>query len=144
MEYNEETIRIRSIEDLKLLDIQEVATIISLISDMLSYQTVLQSKQLIYIKYNTGEDVVEPTPDKKALQSVYLYIIAKVLYTQVGFIRYDNLYQRSMEGEFNYSLEPNVDVNIGNILSLLGLMYTFAGAKEFVIRDTNLPVFGIR
>ena len=75
---------------------------------------------------------------------VYLYIIAKVLYTQVGFIRYDNLYQRSMEGEFNYSLEPNVDVNIGNILSLLGLMYTFAAAKEFVIRDINLPSFGIR
>ena len=49
-----------------------------------------------------------------------------------------------MEGEFNYSLEPNVDVNIGNILSLLGLMYTFAAAKEFVIRDINLPSFGIR
>lgn len=49
-----------------------------------------------------------------------------------------------MEGEFNYSLEPNMDVNIGNMLGLLGLMYTFAGAKEFVIRDTNLPVFGIR
>lgn len=51
MEYNGGNIRIEDIENLNLLDIQEVAAIISLISDVLSYQAVQQSRELIYIKY---------------------------------------------------------------------------------------------
>jgi len=143
VEYNGGNIRIEDIENLNLLDIQEVATIISLISDVLSYQAVQQSRELIYIKY-TGIDAKEPIPDETVFQSVNLYILAKFLFTSVGFIRYNNLYNQSLEGDFDHSLTPNIEINIGNIFGLIGLMFLYNGAKGFIIRDANLLSFGVR
>ncbi|MGG7175957.1 hypothetical protein ACQPU1_00085 [Clostridium paraputrificum] len=129
-------------EELRLLNIQLGADIIAIISDILSYTSTRQSIDLVYSKYN-GEPGDVTMPDVTALESLYVGLIARFIYTEISFIRYDHLYEKYMNGEIEYSLQPDLDIINGNMLRNIGVFYSIRGAWGIYDRDTNQPVFGI-
>ena len=57
--------------------------------------------------------------------------------------RYEYLYNKKQKGEWEYSLEPNIYVNIYNLLGLFGLCLAIDASIEFFNRDAATPVFGV-
>ena len=132
------------IELLRLLDTQKCAQTISIYANILSYISTLEGIELIYSKYNKGVNSNElPNPDIPALQSVYLGLISKSMTTEIGFIKYNKLYKKYINGEITYSLRPNIDINLGNIFGLISLYYTLNGTKGIYKRNIDQPIFGI-
>ena len=129
-------------EELNLLSIQHIADIIFIISDILSYIATLESVDLIYSKYNDKLDII-PNPDIPVLQSALLSLLARMLYNQVGFTRYSHLVERKMNGEIDYSLSPNININTGNVLKTAGTFYGLMAAIEIFNRDLQQPIFGV-
>lgn len=129
-------------EELHLLGIQHFADVICIISDILSYISTLESIQLVYSKYDDTQDEVA-NPDIPAVKAAILLLFARLFYSQIGVIRYDHLYERKMNGEYNYSLKPNVDINIANIFKTIGSFYGLIAAIEIYNRDTQQPILGI-
>lgn len=132
------------IHNLNLLNTQQLASMIAMISDVISYYAVLEGKQLIEDNYFNNKTEINPMPDRTALQSLYLYLLAKVLFTSVGFSRYEFLRQKKIHGEFEESIRPNMDINIGNIFGLIGLLFLIRGAEGIFQRDDIQPIFGVR
>ncbi|WP_294342595.1 hypothetical protein [uncultured Clostridium sp.] len=132
------------IENLKLLDEQLRAQTMFIYSDFLSYLATIEGIQLIYSKYdpNIPSDIYNP--DITALQSLYVAIIARLMIANVAFTKYDILINKFYNGEIDFSLQPNIDINISNVLSTLGYMYALRGARGIYERDITQPVFGVR
>lgn len=63
--------------------------------------------------------------------------------TEIGFIKYNKLYKKYTNGEITYSLKPNVDINIGNVLGLISSYYTLRGVKGIYKRNIDQPVLGV-
>ena len=63
-----------------LLNIQEAAVQLALFSDLLSYEIVQEGKEIIRQKYmDTGNKIDPGFVDLTALQSLYIFGIAKVM-----------------------------------------------------------------
>ena len=131
-------------ESLKLLDEQLRAQTMFIYSDFLSYLATIEGIQLIYSKYDSSISSNIYNPDITALQSVYAAIVARLMIADVAFTKYDILINRFNNGEIDFSLQPNVDINIANILSLMGYMYALRGTQGIYERDITQPVFGVR
>ena len=110
-------------------------------SDFLSYKSTLESIELIYDKYNNKRS--DANPDVPALEAAYLSLLGKGVTAQIGFSRYNVLYERYLNGEIDYSLEPNRYLNIGNILSIVAYAYLLEGVKGIYDRDLSQPILGI-
>ncbi|SFC13465.1 hypothetical protein [Clostridium uliginosum] len=132
------------IEKLRLLDIQRRAQIISIYASILSYMSTIEGIELIYSKYtNNSNSNNVPNPDIPALQSVYLGLITRSIFTEIGVNKYNMLYEKYINGKITYSLKPNIDINIGNMLGIISSYYTLRGTKGIYDRDINQPIFGI-
>ncbi|AOR23683.1 hypothetical protein [Clostridium taeniosporum] len=132
------------IKELRLLDIQKCAQIISIYADILGYISILESIELVYSKYrNEVDPTTLPNPDIPILEAVNLGIISRSIFTEVGFIRYNDLYQKYINGEITYSLKPNVDINIGNVLGLASSYYILRGLKAISKRNIEQPIIGV-
>ena len=129
-------------EELRLLNIQHRADVICIISDIFSYRATLESIDLVYSRYDNTADQVA-NPDIPAIKAALLLLIARLIYTQIGFIRYDHLYERKIKGEYENSLKPNVDINLANIFKTIGGFYGLIAAIEIYNRDLQQPIFGI-
>lgn len=128
-----------------LLNIQEAAVQLVLFADLLSYEIVQEGKEIIINRYmDTGVKIDPWIPDLTNLQSLYIYGIAKVMFYYISVSRYEYLYNKKQKGEWEYSLEPNIYVNIYNLLGLFGLCLAIDASIEFFNRDTATPVFGVR
>lgn len=130
------------IRSLKLLDEQLRAQTMFIYSDFLSYLSTIEGIQLIYSKYDSSISNIY-NPDITALQSLYAAIVARLMIANVAFTKYDILIDKFNNGEINFSLQPNVDINIANILSIMGYMYALRGAQGIYDRDITQPVFGV-
>ena len=127
-----------------LLNIQEAAVQLVLFADLLSYEIVQEGKEIIINRYmDTGVKIDPWIPDLTNLQSLYIYGIAKVMFYYISLSRYEYLYNKKQKGEWEYSLEPNIYVNIYNLLGLFGLCLAIDASIEFFNRDTATPVFGV-
>lgn len=130
------------IRSLKLLDEQLRAQTMFIYSDFLSYLSTIEGIQLIYSKYDSSISNIY-NPDITALQSLYAAIVARLMIANVAFTKYDILIDKFNNGEINFSLQPNVDINIANILSIMGYMYALRGTQGIYDRDITQPVFGV-
>lgn len=130
---------------LQWLDIQKCAITISIYSDILAYIATIEGIELIYNKYRktTIDPNSLPNPDIPALQSVYLGVISRSMTTEIGFLKYDTLYKKYINGEITYSLRPNIDINIANVLGLLAGYYGIRGVEGIYKRNVEQPVLGI-
>ncbi|MBC5629229.1 hypothetical protein H8S20_10015 [Clostridium sp. NSJ-6] len=129
-------------EELRLLNIQHRADVICIISDIFSYRATLESIELVYSRYDNTADQIA-NPDIPAIKAALLLLIARLIYNQIGFIRYDHLYERKMRGGYEHSLKPNVDINLANIFKTIGSFYGLIAAIEIYNRDLQQPIFGI-
>ena len=68
----------------------------------------------------------------------------KLLFIEIAFNRYNDVYNKKLKGEFPYSLEPNILINTANLLDLALCIYYIKEAEEIFVRGNNQPVFGIR
>ena len=127
-------------EELYLLGIQKNADIICIISDILSIATI-ESIELIYSRYNDTN--YSANPDIPTLQSAILLFLTRLIYTQIAFIRFNHVYEKKMNGEITYSLQPNMDINTSNILKTIGAFYSVIAAIGIYYRDISQPIFGI-
>ena len=130
------------IRSLKLLDEQLRAQTMFIYSDFLSYLATIEGIQLIYSKYDSSISNIY-NPDITALQSLYAAIVARLMIANVAFTKYDIFIDKFNNGEINFSLQPNVDINIANILSIMGYMYALRGTQGIYDRDITQPVFGV-
>lgn len=127
---------------LQLLNLQLSALRISILSDLYAYESTLDGIRLVYNKY-LDTPITTPNPDVLAIQSIALGFIAKIIITSIGFARYEELTKQASRGEIDFSLQPNVNINIANILSSIGYVYSLNGAQGIYERDITQPVFGI-
>lgn len=128
---------------LKLLNIQKLAVSMNISSDLLSYISTNESIQLVYNKY-LDNPLSTPNPDIPALQSAYLSYLARIILAQIAFSRYNTLYEQSLTDEgINFSLTPNININIGNVFGIISYYYILQGTKGIYDRDLNNPIFGI-
>ena len=130
------------IESLELLNIQKIAQIMFIYSDILAYISTLEGIQLIYSKYNSNSENMF-NPDIPAVQSAYIAILAKSIITQIGFTRFSHIYEKYINGEIDYSINPNININIGNVLGLISYSYLLVGVKGIYERDLSQPIFGV-
>ena len=121
---------------------QLYGNLVFVVSDVLSYISTIEIINLVYSKYeNTSENL--PDPDVPALQSAYLAVIARSILFDVGFARYGHLVDKFNNGEIDFSLSPDEDINLGNIFGVISYMYLLRGAMAIYERDLSLPVFGL-
>lgn len=130
------------IRSLKLLNEQLRAQAIYIYSDYLAYLSTIESIQLIYSKYDSSILNIY-NPDITVLESIYAAIVARLMLIDVAFTRYDILNNKLNNGEINFSLKPNDDINTASVLSAIGYMYALRGAQGIYERDITQPVFGI-
>ena len=153
--YNREEFSEEDIESLLLLEIQLRGTLIVIYGQLLLIQANFQGREVIYNKYkdnndietstiNNGNTVSQVTPDRTVLKATYIFFLIKLLFIQIAFTRYNTVYNKKLNGEFPYSLEPNILINNANLLDLISCIYYIKAAEEILARDNNQPVFGIR
>ena len=153
--YNREDFSEEDIESLLLLEIQLRGTLIVIYGQLLLIQANFQGREVIYNKYKDKNDIdnsknsnnsntmSQVTPDKTVLKATYIFFLIKILFIQIAFTRYNTVYNKKLNGEFPYSLEPNILINNANLLDLISCIYYIKAAEEILARDNNKPVFGI-
>ncbi|APF21952.1 hypothetical protein [Clostridium butyricum] len=143
---------------LHLLSLQYMANIINIISEGIFLDSTIQGFRLVLERYTGNNDAdnnnadqnnannaqnPQNDPDLLGLECTYGFFMSKLIFTYVAFARYEDLLRRKSEGTINYSLQPNEDINTGNILGILALCYTLKGAHGIAERNRNQPIFGI-
>lgn len=147
--YNTEDFSEEDTESLLLLEIQLRGTLIVIYGQLLLIQANFQGREVIYNKYkdnnnmNNSNTMSQVTPDKTVLKATYIFFLIKLLFIQIAFTRYNTVYNKKLNGEFPYSLEPNILINNANLLDLISCIYYIKAAEEILARDNNQPVFGI-
>ncbi|CAM2077661.1 MAG: hypothetical protein NSGCLCUN01_01849 [uncultured Clostridium sp.] len=147
--YNREDFSEEDIESLLLLEIQLRGTLIVIYGQLLLIQANFQGREVIYNKYKDNNDIdnsntmSQVTPDKTVLKATYIFFLIKLLFIQIAFTRYNTVYNKKLNGEFPYSLEPNILINNANLLDLISCIYYIKAAEGILARDNNQPVFGI-
>ncbi|GAA0076488.1 hypothetical protein UT300005_08660 [Clostridium sp. CTA-5] len=132
------------INSLNLLEIARCIQIVNIYADILGYISIMEGFELIYNKYNNNSNSEDlPNPDFLSLEAVTLGVITRLIATQIGFIRYDDLYRKSTNGEITFSLQPNIDINIGNVIGILSSYYILKGVKGVYDRNSNQPIFEV-
>lgn len=133
-------------ESLRLLSLQLKGILLDYCGDSLLWNSTMQGIQYILEKYD-GIDGNEHTstfaPDMIALQSSYAFLAAKLISINVAFTRFNIVSKKKAEGTFKYSLQPNIDINIANVLNLIVSYYFIRAAQGIVSRDNIQPVFGL-
>lgn len=131
-------------EELQLIELQLCGNIILLYSDFISLQATLAGKELVLNRYTNNRNISNQSVDEISLQSLFFLVFGKIILYNVGITWYNILGQRSLEGEWNYSLEPNILINFANSIGLTGNIYSIIASMEIYKRDVSAPVFGIR
>ena len=141
MEYENGQFTKQDINNLNLLDLQRMAQVLSMISSIIGYVATVEGIEIIYNKYNSNKTDI-PNPDVTAIISIYFLIASRLIISQIGLSRYQYLYEKYINGEIDYSLEPNENINISNMLAILSQYYALSGAFGIYDRDLNQPIFG--
>lgn len=118
-------------------------------SSMLSYYSTLAGIELLNVKHENNDrlEAIDQSlfyaADILAIQSLLFGIISRYNFMQIGFIKYNELYESYENGEISYSLQPNIDINIGNVLGMLSSFYSYRGALGIYERDLQQPIYGV-
>lgn len=129
-------------ESLRLLNDQLVACVIAIIAYLLFYQSTYEGIELILNKYR-GEETKNIEPDVLSVESAYLFLIARLIFTNIAATRYNIVYNRAINGDINFSIEPNWNILTGNIFDMIADVYFIIGAEGIYHRDVSQPIFGM-
>ena len=135
-------ISIDSTKELSFLNSQLDAINIRFYADYLAYISIIESIQLIYSKYQENKKR-EENPDIPAIESIICYFLSRVILANVAFNRYDELYKKYGRTQYNYLLQPNIALSVGNVFGIIGCVYLLLGFMERYERNISGPIFGI-
>ncbi|WP_051540127.1 hypothetical protein [Clostridium ihumii] len=130
------------LKSLELLNIQKNMGLLAIYADILSYISTLESIDLVYAQYDSNAKNVH-NPDIPALQAAYIFMFTRIVFTQIGFTKYDMLLERSNNGDYKYSLDPNRKINMANLLGIVANSYSLSAIEEIYLREKDQPIFGI-
>ncbi len=132
------------IKSLKLLQLQILIIFINIYANFILYISSLQGIELIYSKYNGNNDYeYKISPDKTALEGLYIFFTTQLVIANIAITKYNMLYERKQKGEISYSLEPNVNIVIANIINIISNVYLVTGAEGIYARENNQPIIGV-
>ena len=128
--------------NIQLLNFQLVGVTLSLYANALLYEAYIKSYDLIYNKENvTREDKLQI--DTIILKALYAFLASALISAQIANIRYGVVSDKINKGEVNYSIQPNIDLFIANVLNVTANIYYIKGTKGLYDRDNIQPIFGI-
>lgn len=133
-------------QSIMLLLLQLKSMLIDLCGVAFIWNSTIEGIEYILERYDNIEGNEHSTnlePDMLVLQGSYIFLYSKLINTNVAFTRFNTVYKKKAEGNYKYSLQPNYDVNIANILNLLVSYYYIRASQILVSRDTRQPVYGI-
>ena len=129
MEYNSNLTTFDYITKNQLLDGQQLSILIFIYSILMVYEGILQQKEVAKAEYN-NEKIEGINPQETINTALNILFFAQFLTTLIGFRQYNYLYNKSINGEYENSLDPNRYTNIGNLLWLIGIYFLIKGAEE--------------
>lgn len=110
-------------KELELLQQQFIGCIFILLSDIIAFSSL---SQIIILRENNENNINEYLV--LIIQAEIFAVISRVIFLNVDFTRYADLYERYENGEINFSLEPNIVINIADIYNLINYVYAYLGA----------------
>lgn len=142
---------------MQLLSLQYIGNFISIFSEGIFLNATLQGinivleRNMVNNNFRDNDNInnvdnIENSinnPDILGLQCTYGFFIAKIIFSYVAFERYKVLVRQKAEGKIKYSIQPNIYLNIANVLGILSSCYTLNAAQQIVSRNRNQPIFGI-
>ena len=145
-----ETYEVHKIKDISIDASKELSLMLSQLdainmrfyADYLAYVSIVESIQLVHDKYQKTKKR-KVNPDIPAIQSAICYFLSRVILANIAFTRYDELYKKYGKTQYNYLLQPNVAINVGNIFGVIGGIYILLGFMERYERNITGPIFGI-
>ena len=140
--HNIKDISIDASKELSLMLSQLDAINMRFYADYLAYVSIVESIQLVHDKYQKTKKR-KVNPDIPAIQSAICYFLSRVILANIAFTRYDELYKKYGKTQYNYLLQPNVAINVGNIFGVIGGIYILLGFMERYARNITGPIFGI-
>lgn len=140
--HNIKDISIDASKELSLMLSQLDAINMRFYADYLAYVSIVESIQLVHDKYQKTKKR-KVNPDIPAIQSAICYFLSRVILANIAFTRYDELYKKYGKTQYNYLLQPNVAINVGNIFGVIGGIYILLGFMERYERNITGPIFGI-
>ena len=147
---NARTYEVHNIKDISIDASKELSLMLSQLdainmrfyADYLAYVSIVESIQLVHDKYQKTKKR-KVNPDIPAIQSAICYFLSRVILANIAFTRYDELYKKYGKTQYNYLLQPNVAINVGNIFGVIGGIYILLGFMERYERNITGPIFGI-
>ena len=140
--HNIKDISIDASKELSLMLSQLDAINMRFYADYLAYVSIVESIQLVHDKYQKTKKR-KVNPDIPAIQSAICYFLSRVILANIAFTRYDELYKKYGKTQYNYLLQPNVAINVGNLFGVIGGIYILLGFMERYERNITGPIFGI-
>lgn len=135
-------ISINVTKELSLMISQLYAVNIRFYADYLAYITIIESIQLIYSRYEENRKI-KINPDIPAIQSVICYFLSRIILANIAFTRYEELYKKYGKTQYNYLLQPDITISVGNVFGVISSIYLLIGFIQRYERNINGPVFGI-
>ena len=131
---------------LNLLTLQLKGILLNYFGNSLLWNSTIQGIQHVLEKYDSiegNEHDSNLTPDLIALQSYYISLVAKIISLYIAFTRYNVVSEMKVNGDFNFSLQPNIYINTANVLNII-VSYYYIRALQGIILDRDIqPIFGI-
>lgn len=114
-------------ETLRLIDLEILASWLSILSSLLLIDSGERAKREILSGEEDNGDGALGTPTEEAFDALLVNTISTLLYAGVAFTRLDMICADILSGKSDRSLWPNLAISLGFIYSLIGQLLKYDG-----------------
>ena len=111
------------LEELSLLNSSLISTYLFTISDIIFYDSTVNSINYILNKQRDERLIGEV----EAIEAGYLEVISKIILVNVDISRYSHLYKKNINDKNERLLKPEVDITIGDEFQVLTYFFIYIG-----------------
>lgn len=155
-------------QELELLNLQLNAQVVRIIVDIILYFVTVKSIELISntngnnSNGNNSSDTSSSTGnstsssntsnsqqeqileiDRTILSVSYINVLLTLISAYIAFTRFDTLVEKKNNGQFDESLQPNIDINTSVLFGLISGIFFIRAAVGALERDSTQSIFGI-
>lgn len=81
--------------------------------------------------------------DRTILSVSYINVLLTLISAYIAFTRFDTLVEKKNNGQFDQSLQPNIDINTSVLFGLISGIFFIRAAIGALDRDSTQSIFGI-
>lgn len=120
--------------ELQLINGEQLANILFLLSTFLSFRSASQARQAVYEKQQSVNPSA-PVPSgaasaELALSSTWIAFLAYIIFTVIAISRAQELAGRAAAGDTSVSIEPSIFIIAGFILATVGALLRIPGLQQ--------------